>query len=102
MDAETDLFIEVQGGLVVGPDVQGYVVIPGGTGVVDHIGVKLLTDMQPAGGLVHAEIVDIERFDVRHAVIVEKLFVDAEGIAQHLAIMLRHKDRRMIVGQNGL
>ena len=62
----------------------------------------LLTDMQPAGGLVHAEIIDIERFDVRHAVIVEKLFVDAEGIAQHPAFMLRHKDRRMIVGQKDL
>ena len=54
--------------------------------------------MLPADGLVHTQIIDIQRPDIRQDVVVKVLLKDAERIPEHpFLIIHRHKDRPGIV-----
>ena len=58
--------------------------------------------MPAARPLIHAQVVDVERFDVRHVVVVHELLVDAERIAHNRAAALRNEHGRFVIRQNRL
>src|SRR5699024_1816083 len=64
----------------------------------EHRLIQGLSDMLPADGLVHTQIIDIQRPDIRQDVVVKVLLKDAERIPEHPFLFIhRHKDRPGIV-----
>ncbi len=54
--------------------------------------------MLSAQVLIHAQIIDIERFNIRHDVVIPILLKDTESVSKHLILLVRrHKNRAGIV-----
>ena len=61
--------------------------------------VELPADVAAAAGLVHAEVVDVQTFDVGEDVVVEVLLEDAEGVAQDAAVVVDEDGAAVVVDE---
>ena len=96
---EAAFFIEAHGPVVAAPHIQGHRVAVDFPGIVQHSLVDGLGHAAAPDVLVHAQIVDVQRFPVAEHRIVLGFLQNAEGIAHHFAVHHPGDDGPLFVGK---
>lgn len=94
-------FVEVQGCVVALPHVERDVAATDRTGEVAHKLEEGLSDVSAARLLIDADVVDIQRLDVLQQAVVPHLDELAEGVSEHLSVVI-DEDGLVVVVEDGL
>ena len=71
-------------------------------GIVQDILIELSADMLPAGGFVHAQVVNIERMDTGAQGTFRDLLMFAEDVSQNPVIFIRKDEDRILLDEQFL